>query len=163
MKESIYCKGLDFIRARWSNNFFYFSLSSGFYFNIICLFRFFTLCKNTMEPVVFIQVMIVLLVTCCQMGIFFLNPFNQNMISFCSTVVQILLYCVCGELVATKAFEVSQRTYASRWYDINDQKLKKSLIMVINQGQQPCFFSIGNYSPLSMETFAMVSRHLKTK
>lgn len=91
------------------------------------------------------------------MGIFLLNPFSQTALTFCSTVTQVFLYCVCGELVAFKAFEVSQKLYGSHWYDMQDEKMKKALIVALNRSQQPCYFSIGYYAPLSMETFATVN------
>lgn len=114
-----------------------------------------------MEPIVFIQIIVTILLTCCQMGIFLFNPFNQSMLTFCSTVTQIFLCCVCGELVATKAFEVSVNLYGSHWYDIADESLKKALVIVLNRSQQACYFAIGYYSPLSMETFASVKFRFK--
>lgn len=114
-----------------------------------------------MEPTVFISLLSAIMLNCCQMCIFLLNPLNQTILAFSSTVTQILLYCMCGELVATKAFEVSEKIYGSHWYNMQDEKLKKTLVLLLNRSQQPCYFSIGNYSPLSMEIFGRV-RIIKT-
>lgn len=115
-----------------------------------------------MEPIIFLKMFNVLLLTCCQLGIFLLNPFNQTILTFTSTMFQIFVYSVCGELVAAKAFEVSMKLYGSQWYNMQDEGLKKALIVVLNRSQQACYFSIGSYAPLSIGTFTTVSYSLES-
>lgn len=126
--------------------------------NIIC--RFYLLCKRTMEPTVLVELFGVVMIFCCEMIIALLNPYSQTDLTFFSTITQIFFYCGCAELVATKASEVSTKLYGSYWYNIEDEQLKKLLIIVLKRSQQSCYFSFGDYSPLSMETFARVCRCL---
>lgn len=111
-----------------------------------------------MEPTVAIELIAVILIICCEMIIALLNPYSQTGLTFFSSVSQIFFYCGCAEIVATKASEVSTKLYGSYWYKIEDEQLKKLLIIILNRGQQSCYFSVGDYSPLSMATFARVIR-----
>lgn len=110
-----------------------------------------------MEPTVFTQLFIVAMLLCIQTGILFINPFSQTIFISVAIVTQVFLYCVCGEMIAIKAYEVSLKLYESHWYDLRDEEMKKMLVMVLCRSQQPCYFSVGDYLPLSMETFGRVS------
>lgn len=105
---------------------------------------------------VLVELLAVIAIVCCEMIISLINPYSQTILTFFSTLTQVFFHCGCAELVASKAAEVATKLYGSYWYDIEDEKLKKVLVLILNRSQQPCYFSIGKYLPLSMETFAKV-------
>uniref|UniRef100_A0A336KY39 CSON001378 protein n=1 Tax=Culicoides sonorensis TaxID=179676 RepID=A0A336KY39_CULSO len=116
----------------------------------------YNLCQNIMEPIVFIQMSSIIVKICCEMIIVLVNPFNQGYMTFLASIAQLFCYCVCGEIVSTKASAVATKVCDSMWYNLKDTETKKLLITVIHRSQKNCFFAIANYSPLTMETFAKI-------
>lgn len=114
------------------------------------------LCRNTFEPVVALELSSLVIVLGFEMIIILVNPFN-SLYSLCiSSITEAFVYCVCGELVTTKAAEVTTKIYDSNWYNINDIKTKKALIFIMLRSQQSFDFDVMNYTLASMETFGNV-------
>lgn len=127
-----------------------------FFFLNKLFFRFYELCKEIMQPLVLIESSTIISILCLQMLLIFVNPWNMGYLILIGAISEVLLYCILGEWIAIKAFDVSIKLYCSKWYNIKDTRLKKYLIVALNRAQEPRYFAVGNMFPFNMDTFGRV-------
>uniref|UniRef100_A0A336M597 Odorant receptor n=1 Tax=Culicoides sonorensis TaxID=179676 RepID=A0A336M597_CULSO len=116
----------------------------------------FKMCQDFMEPIILVEAGGIGFLISVQMFLLLVNPLNPAILSFFGSVTQVFLYCVVGELIAYKAFDVSMQLYCSKWYNLKDNRLKKMLIVVLNRTQEPCYYCLGNLLPFGMITFGNI-------
>ena len=77
-----------------------------------------------------------------------------------TSIVQVYLYCYFGEKLILESNGVGEKVLASNWNDIEDNRVKKSILMIVFRSQRACKLSGYGFVSLSVETFSNVSEIL---
>ncbi|KAL7041059.1 hypothetical protein ACKWTF_000606 [Chironomus riparius] len=70
---------------------------------------------------------------------------------------QVFLYCFYGEKLNTASQDVGKRILDSKWYELKNIRMKKSMLFIIMRSQKPCMLSGFGFVSLSIEAFSSVS------
>lgn len=89
--------------------------------------------------------------------IYIQNIYSSSYMMFIASIVQVFLYCFCGELIVTKADELTKSIYGCQWYNIKSISQRKMILFMLKNSQIPLGFSAGGFYRLSMELFTRVS------
>lgn len=77
-----------------------------------------------------------------------------------ASLVQVLMLCYYGQKLTSAGENVTAAVHDSGWETMKDQKLKKSLIMMIQRSQKPCTISALKFAVVSLPSFTTVRKHI---
>ena len=69
---------------------------------------------------------------------------------------QVFLYCYFGEKLISASQDIGNNILDSKWYDLEDIGMKKSIILIIMRSQKACVLSGFGFVTLTIETFSNV-------
>ncbi|CAK1551004.1 unnamed protein product [Leptosia nina] len=79
-----------------------------------------------------------------------------SMLNYMVTMLsQLFLYCWCGNELTTMSQNLREHLYLCPWYEQNN-KFRRSLIIVMERMKRPIIFKAGHYIPLSRPTFVSI-------
>lgn len=110
-----------------------------------------------MSPVVLIALFTISSILCVLLLFILINPLTHAYIALLAVYGQLIVYCCCGELVATKASNVSNSIYCSQWYKIKDIETRRKILLPLLRAQRHCYMSLGGHEVFNMSFLTDVS------
>lgn len=72
---------------------------------------------------------------------------------------QVFLYCYLGQKIIDSSLKISDAIYDCDWYESENQKLSKSLLIILARSQRAIELTAGKFQVVSIEIFTEVSFH----
>lgn len=80
-----------------------------------------------------------------------------------NTAGQLYILTLTCDSLADASSKISHAAYDVRWFSIKSDRIKKELIFglktIIMRSQRPCQMTVGNFTPVTLNTFTTVSVH----
>ncbi|XP_063709208.1 odorant receptor 22c-like [Culicoides brevitarsis] len=111
--------------------------------------------QETVEYVIGLQVYCMATIMAANGILTLINPWNSYYLMMISTILEAFLYCLSAEVIAFKAAEVADKIYNAKWYEIDDIRTKKMLVLVMARSQQPFYLNFKGRA-LSLEAFTNI-------
>ncbi|KAK9737133.1 7tm Odorant receptor [Popillia japonica] len=75
-----------------------------------------------------------------------------------SVLIQILIFCVAGQVITDQSLSVADAAYASKWWVKFQPKLRKTILLIILRSQRPVEMTAGGVFALNFETFVAIMK-----
>ena len=82
--------------------------------------------------------------------------YTFDIVYFVTISSQIWLFCYFGQKVINSSFAIADGIYDQDWMDLDDNKFKKYVVLIILRAQRPMRLSAMGFADISLETFATV-------
>lgn len=116
----------------------------------------FRLFHEAFEPIVLIQAEQSTFLLPLSMFAVVINPYTQLYPILFVVVLELLLFCICGEMISDKAAAIPENIFGSQWYNLMNERDKRLLIVCLRRAQEPCLIAYSKMSPFNMQNFSEI-------